>query len=103
MQRTLSRRELNRALLARQLLLERSPAPLPQALERIGGIQAQYAPSMYFGLWSRTRDLDPAAVTRGLERRTLVQTTLMRSTIHLVSRANYWPLALAINDAQRRS
>ena len=64
----LSRRALNRALLARQLLLERSPAPLPRALERVGGIQAQYAPSMYFGLWSRLRDLDPAAVTRGLER-----------------------------------
>ena len=58
MERTLSQRELNRALLARQLLLERSPAPLPRALERVGGIQAQYAPSMYFGLWSRLRGID---------------------------------------------
>jgi hypothetical protein len=41
MDRTLSQRELNRALLARQLLLDRSPAPLPRALERVGGIQAQ--------------------------------------------------------------
>src|SRR3954449_4245094 len=103
MPRTLTQRELNRALLARQLLLERSPAPLPRALERIGGIQAQYAPSMYFGLWSRLRDLDPAAITRGLERRSLVQATLMRSTIHLVSRADYWPLALAVGDVRRRS
>ncbi len=99
----LSRRALNRALLARQLLLERSPAPLPRALERVGGIQAQYAPSMYFGLWSRLRDLDPAAVTRGLERRSLVQATLMRSTIHLVPRADYWPLALAVGEVRRRS
>jgi hypothetical protein len=99
----LSQRALNRALLARQLLLERSPAALPTALERIGGIQAQYAPSMYLGLWSRLRDLDPAAITRGLERRTLVQATLMRSTIHLVSRADYWPLALAVGDVRRRS
>jgi Winged helix DNA-binding domain len=99
----LSRRALNRALLARQLLLERSPAPLPRALERVGGIQAQYAPSMYFGLWSRLRDLDPAAITRGLERRSLVQATLMRSTIHLVSRGDYWPLALAVGDVRRRS
>src|ERR671932_1729173 len=96
MERTLSQRELNRALLARQLLLERSPAPLPRALERVCGIQAQYAPSMYFGLWSRVRDLDPAAITRGLERRTLVQATLMRSTIHLVARGDYWPLWTAI-------
>src|SRR3954468_22909734 len=103
MPRTLTQRDLNRALLARQLLLERSPAPLPRALERIGGIQAQYAPSMYFGLWSRLRDLDPPAITRGLERRSLVQATLMRSTIHLVSRADYWPLALAVGEARRRS
>src|SRR4051812_1885042 len=103
MSRALTQRELNRAVLARQLLLERSPAPIPRALERVAGIQAQYAPSIYIGLWSRLRDLDPAAVTRGLERRSLVQATLMRSTIHLVSRADYWPLALAVGDARRRS
>jgi hypothetical protein len=102
MERTLSQRELNRALLARQLLLERSPASVPRALERVGGIQAQYAPSMYFGLWSRLRDLDPAAITRGLERRTLVQATLMRSTIHLVARGDYWPLWTAIEAGRRR-
>src|SRR3954470_9930865 len=96
-------RKLNRAVLARQLLLERSPAPIPRALEGVCGIQAQYGPSTYFGLWSRLRDLDPAAITRGLERRSLVQATLMRSTIHLVSRADYWPLALAVGDVRRRS
>src|SRR3954452_6552089 len=103
MPRTLTQRDLNRALLARQLLLDRSPAPLPHALERVCGIQAQYAPSMYFGLWSRLRDLDPQAITRALERRTLVQATLVRSTIHLVARADYWPLALAVGDVRRRS
>jgi hypothetical protein len=103
MERTLTQRELNRALLARQRLLERSGASLPRVLERIGGIQAQYAPSMYIGLWSRVRDLERDSVTRGLERRSLVQATLMRSTIHLVSRADYWPLALAVGEARRRS
>ena len=54
--RTLTQQELNRALLARQLLLERAPArPSPNALEAMGALQAQYAPSMYIGLWSRVR------------------------------------------------
>jgi hypothetical protein len=100
--RTLGRRELNRALLARQLLLERADTTLPEALERLCGIQAQYAPSMYFGLWSRVRDFEPRALTRALERREVVQGTLMRVTIHLVSPRDYWPFALAVRDARRQ-
>jgi hypothetical protein len=99
--RTLTQRELNRALLARQLLLERARTPLPKALERIGGIQAQYAPSMYIGLWSRLEGFTRDALTRALERRSVIQATLMRHTIHLVSRADYWPLALAVREARR--
>ncbi|HYM57485.1 MAG TPA: winged helix DNA-binding domain-containing protein [Solirubrobacteraceae bacterium] len=99
--RTLSRRELNRALLARQLLLERGRMPLARALERAGGIQAQYAPSMYVGLWTRLEDFERDALTAALERRSVVQATLMRSTIHLVSRGDYWPFALATREARR--
>jgi winged helix DNA-binding protein len=99
--RTLTRRELNRALLARQLLLERAPLALPEALERVGGIQAQYAPSMYFGLWSRVEGFEPAALTAALEAREVVQGTLMRVTIHLVSPRDYWPLAVAVREARR--
>ena len=99
--RTLTRRELNRALLARQLLLERSDAPLPDALERVCGIQAQYAPSMYFGLWSRLRDFERDRLTRALEAREVVQGTLMRVTIHLVSPADYRPFAVAVREARR--
>jgi Winged helix DNA-binding domain len=99
--RTLTRRELNRALLARQLLLERAPLPLPEALERLCGIQAQYAPSMYFGLWSRLRDFEPHALTSALERREVVQGTLMRVTIHLVSPRDYRPFAVAVREARR--
>lgn len=101
-ERVLSQRELNRALLARQLLLERGRMSVPKALERIGGIQAQYAPAMYVGLWSRVEDLERAALTRALERRSVIQGTLMRATIHLVSRADYWPLTAAIR-AERRA
>ncbi len=101
-ERTLTRRELNRALLARQLLLERKALSLPRALERVAGLQAQYAPSMYIGLWSRVEGFERARLTRALERRSVAQGTLMRSTIHLVSARDYWPLALAIRDARRR-
>ena len=100
-ERVLTTRELNRALLARQLLLERSPASLPRALERLAGIQAQYAPSMYIGLWSRLEGLEREQLTRALERRTVVEATLMRVTIHLVSRRDYWPFALATREARR--
>jgi winged helix DNA-binding protein len=102
-ERVLSQRELNRAVLARQLLLERARAPLPKALERVGGLQAQYAPSMYVGLWSRLEGFRREELTRALERRTVVQGTLMRVTIHLVSRRDYWPFALATRDARRLS
>ena len=100
-ERTLTRRELNRALLARQLLLGRAPTTLPDALERMGGLQAQYAPSMYIGLWSRVEGFERDHLTRDLERRTVVQGTLLRATIHLVSARDYWAFAAAIEGARR--
>lgn len=97
----LTQRQLNRAVLARQGLLERRALDLPAALDAMAGLQAQYAPSMYIGLWSRVAGLERAAVTRALEARTIVQATLMRVTIHLVSACDFWPLAIAIRDARR--
>jgi len=100
--RTLTEQDLNRALLARQLLLQRARLPIPRALERIGGIQAQYAPSMYIGLWSRLEGFERDALTRALDRRAVVQATLMRATIHLVSKRDFWPFAVAIREPRRR-
>jgi uncharacterized protein YcaQ len=100
-ERVLTQRELNRAVLARQHLLSRSSATLPRALQSVGGLQAQYAPSMYVGLWSRRRDLARCDLTSALEQRAAVQATLMRVTIHVVARADYWPLAIATRDARR--
>lgn len=88
-------------MLARQSLLDRASLPIPRVLERIGGIQAQYAPAMYIGLWSRLEGFERAALTRALERKTVVQGTLMRATIHLVSRRDYWPFAMAIRAPRR--
>jgi Winged helix DNA-binding domain len=100
-ERKLTQRELNRALLARQLLLERGHSTIPRVLERMGGLQAQYAPSMYVGLWSRLEGFERDHLTRALERKAVVQGTLMRSTIHLVSARDYWPFALAIRRTRR--
>jgi hypothetical protein len=97
----LTQRELNRAVLGRQLLLERRRLSLPKALERIGGLQAQYAPSMYIGLWSRLAGFERAQLTRALERRTVVQATLMRVTIHLVAAGDFWPFAAGVRAARR--
>jgi hypothetical protein len=99
--RRLTTRELNRALLVRQMLLQRTRLSLPRALERMGGVQAQYAPSMYIGLWSRLDGFERATLTGALERRTVVQGTLLRSTIHLVSARDYWPWAEAIRASRR--
>ena len=100
-ERVLTQRALNRALLARQLLLERARLPIPRALERMGCLQNQYAPSGYVGLWTRLEGLERDSLTRALERRTVVQGTLMRETIHLVSKGDYWPLAIAIRASRR--
>jgi hypothetical protein len=102
-ERMLTERELNRALLARQLLLERAKLPIPRALGRVGGIQAQYAPSSYVGLWSRLAGLERGDLTRALERRTVVQGTLMRVTIHLVSARDYPLMTAAVKEARRAS
>ena len=75
---------------------------MPKALERVGGIQAQYAPAMYVGLWSRLEGFGREQLTSALERRTVVQGTLQRVTIHLVSAGDYWPFALAVREERRR-
>jgi hypothetical protein len=102
-ERVLTTADLNRALLARQFLLERSRLPLTRTLDRIGGIQAQYAPSSYIGLWSRVEGFELADLTRALERRKVVQGTLLRSTIHLVSAGDYWPFAVGTRAARQEA
>src|ERR671936_3216161 len=100
-ERTLTGRELNRALLARQLLLGREQAAIPRVLERMGGLQAQYAPSMYIGLWSRMQSFGRPDLDRALERRSVVQGTLLRTTLHLVSARDYWLFAAGIRRSRR--
>jgi hypothetical protein len=81
----LDRRALNRATLARQLLLERAAIPAEDAVRHLVGLQAQTAQSWYLTLWSRLSAFDAVAVGELLDDRRLVRLALMRSTIHLVT------------------
>lgn len=98
----LTQQALNRALLARQLLLERSTLSIQEAVEQVGGLQTQYAPSGYVGLWTRLRDFTRDALTSALEDRSLIQATLMRTTIHVVSRREFWSYASGVRQARRQ-
>jgi hypothetical protein len=100
-ERTLTARALNRALLARQLLLERSALSLTDALEQVGGLQTQYAPSGYIGLWTRLADFRRESLTEALEDRSVVQATLLRTTIHMVSGREFWRYALGVRQTRR--
>ncbi|MGW0892511.1 winged helix DNA-binding domain-containing protein [Saccharopolyspora sp. NPDC002578] len=84
----LSARALNRAALARQLLLERAELGVLDAVAHLGGLQAQEPQEPFLGLWSRLRGFDPAVLSDLLTERRVVRTHLMRRTIHLVSAAD---------------
>ncbi len=78
-------RALNRALLARQLLLERRDAGAFDAVRHLVGVQAQEPLEPYAGLWSRLRGFAPGELVELLRSRRLVRTHLMRRTMHLVT------------------
>src|SRR4029078_3873267 len=87
-----SLRQINRTVLERQLLLQRGESDIPPTLQRVGGLQTQYAPSGYIGLWSRLPDFQRQELTTALNDRSVVQATLMRCTIHMVAADHYWPI-----------
>ncbi|WP_328330657.1 winged helix DNA-binding domain-containing protein [Kribbella sp. NBC_00382] len=86
---TLSPRAINRATLARQLLLERSDLSVVQAVERLAGMQGQEPKHPYVGLWSRIDGFTDADLTAAVEARDVVRATLYRGTLHLVSADDY--------------
>ena len=81
----LSRRALNRATMARQLLLERTDLDALAAIEHLVGLQAQEPHDPYLALWSRLEGFDPDELSQLLLQRRAVRIPAMRSTVHLLS------------------
>jgi Winged helix DNA-binding domain len=82
---SITSRQLNRATLARQMLLARESRPAIDAVEHLLGLQAQAPFPPYFGLWSRLAGFDPMELAGLIERREVVRIAAMRSTVHLLS------------------
>ena len=99
----LDRRALNRATLARQLLLERSEMPVLDAVDHLVGLQAQEPLDPYLALWSRLDGFRPEELANLLEERRVVRIALMRSTVHLVTAEDCLavrPLVQPVLDAE---
>jgi len=97
----LTLRELNRAMLARQLLLERAHIGVVTAIGRLAALQAQWSPSPYLALWSRLVDFRREKLWSSIERHDVIRARLMRGTLHLVSARDFYAYAVATQDLQR--
>jgi hypothetical protein len=99
--RAVELRELNRTLLARQLLLERRRMPVTRAVSRLVALQAQYAPSPYVALWSRLDGFRKEQLTRALVTGTIVKTGSLRTTLHVMARSDFPWIFAAHAESQR--
>lgn len=97
--RILKLRELNRATLARQMLLARESTTVPAAIERLVGMQAQLASAPYVGLWTRLRDFKRENLASEIENRKVIKATMMRATLHLCEAEDYARFRTALKPA----
>ena len=98
----LSRRALNRALLARQMLLERVDRPVVEVVEHLVPMQAQVPIDPYVALWSRIRGFDPLELSGMLERREAARGTLHRATLHLATKRDFLELRPLVQPVAER-
>lgn len=87
--RILKLRELNRAMLARQMLLARETISVSAAVERLAGLQAQLASAPYVGLWTRLQNFKREDLASLIDARKIVKATFIRATLHLVTAEDY--------------
>ena len=99
----LSTRALNRATLARQLLLERAELPVLDAIEQVIALQAQLPNPPYVGLWARLAGFRKESLTTLIEKRRVVRSTMMRCTQHLVTARDYLHLRPVVQPVITRS
>jgi len=97
-ERVLTLRELNRAVLARQLLLERKRLSPVALIERLVGMQAQWPPAPYVGIWTRTTGFKRQTLERELAKGSVVKATVMRQTLHLVTPRDYALIRAAMSE-----
>jgi len=95
---TLSKRALNRALLARQMLLERERTTATAAIERLVGMQAQLARPPFVGLWTRLHAFQRTDLAEALRKRAVVRVTSLRGTLHLMTAGDYLALRGAMQS-----
>jgi hypothetical protein len=109
--RVLNLRDVNRALLARQLLLERQVLPaagpgraaqVVRTIEHLVGLQAQAPFPPYYGLHSRLDGFRPGDLATLITGRSVVRIALMRGTIHLVSARDCLPLRRMVQPVIER-
>jgi Winged helix DNA-binding domain len=91
-------RELNRTLLARQMLLERQRISARDAVRRLVALQAQYAPSPYVALWSRVEGFRKEQLSESPE---IVKASTLRGTLHVMARGEFPYIVAAKIDAGR--
>lgn len=99
----LTQGDLNRALLARQLLLDRAALPVAEAVRRVVALQAQEPASPYLALWARVAGFDPADLDAAFADARVVKATLMRITLHAVPVDEHAPLHAAMASSLRAS
>ena len=93
----LTLRDLNRATLARQGLLERLNGPLPRAVEAIGALQSQHPEWPLVALGSRLEGISATKLARAFAERRIVRASLMRVTLHVVSADDFWPMHAVVS------